>query len=280
MARVLIAGCGYVGTALGLRLAGAGHAVWGLRRNAAALPDPIRPLPGDLADAGGLPPLPEDLDTVFYTAGANGFTEAAYRAAYVDGPRRLIDAITAGGRRPARLIFTSSTGVYGDADGAWLDEDSPAAPARFSGRVLLEGERVVGGGPVPGVVLRLGGIYGPGRARLVATVRDGSAACVAGRTTYLNLIHRDDCAGILHHLMDLADPAPLYLGVDHEPMERCALLRWIAAEIGAPPPPVVPGEPGDEPQRGGNRRFRNGRITRDGYEFRYPTFRDGFATLR
>jgi nucleoside-diphosphate-sugar epimerase len=279
MARVLIAGCGYVGTALGERLAAAGHTVWGLRRDPSRLPASIRPLAGDLNAPGGLPDLPGAVDTVFYTVGASGFSEAAYRAAYVDGLARLLSGLQGAGLAPARLVYTSSTGVYGQGDGAWLDEGSPATPERFSGRVLLEGEAVALNGPFPAVVLRLGGIYGPGRARLVASVRDGSAACIAGQTSYLNLIHRDDCAGALAHLMDLPDPAPVYLGVDHCPMERCALLHWIARSLGLPAPPTVAGGADSEPQRGGNRRFRNDRLVQSGYTFRHPTFESGFPSL-
>src|SRR5690606_35593998 len=107
---VLIAGCGYVGSALALQLLSEGHSVWGLRRNVAALPDGVHPLQADLHQDPFVV-LPVPFDQVVYATGSEAFTEAAYRAAYVDGPRRLITALQEQGQAPQRVIFTSSTGV-------------------------------------------------------------------------------------------------------------------------------------------------------------------------
>lgn len=278
--KVLIAGCGYVGTALGRRLGQAGCAVWGLRRNVTGLPASIQPFAADLAN-DALPEFPTRFDIVVYAAGSDGFSEAAYRAAYVDGPRHLLNALKAQGQTPRCVLFTSSTGVYAQQDGAVLDEDSPADSPRFSGATIREGEALFETSPFSSVVVRFGGIYGPGRTRLIESVRNGSAECVADPPAYLNLIHRDDCAGVLQHLMGLAQPAPLYVGVDNDPMERCALLQWIADQLGMPGPKVVPPPPGPlDPQRGGNRRFTNARLRATGYRFHYPSFRDAFPDLR
>lgn len=277
---ILIAGCGYVGTALGLQLAAEGHRVWGLRRNPAHLPGAIHPLALDLHQ---LPdsPWPARFDVVVYAAGSDGFSEAAYRAAYVDGLQQLLLSLQRSGQQPRRVLYTSSTGVYAQQDGSILDEESPAVSPRFSGATILEGEALLHAAPFPSVVVRFAGIYGPGRARLIESVRNGSAQCVASPPAYANLIHRDDCAGALRHLMHLENPAPLYLGVDDEPMERCALLQWIADQLGVPGPQVVPAPPGAmDPQRGGNRRFSNARLRATGYQFQYPSFREAFPSLR
>src|SRR5690606_26975911 len=110
-----------------------------------------------------------------------------------------------------RFAFTSSTGVYGQSDGGWVDETSPAEAQGFSGRWIREGEKLLEASPCETVSLRLGGIYGPGRARLIGTVRDGSAVITDGPPRYLNLNHRDDCAAALEHLLFLDNPAPVYL---------------------------------------------------------------------
>ncbi len=233
MAKVLIAGCGYVGTALGLRLAAAGHVVWGLRRNPAGLPPGVRPLAGDLADPGSLGNLPGGLDYAFYTAGADAREAAAYRAAYVEGLRNLLEALGGQGQCPRRIFFTSSMAVYAQGGGEWVDEDSPAEPVHFSGRCILEGERLLFESQFPATVLRFAGIYGPGRTRLVRMVRAGEAAAPGGPPRYTNRIHRDDCAGALHHLMGLAAPEALYIGADHEPVPRGDLVRWLAARLSA-----------------------------------------------
>jgi nucleoside-diphosphate-sugar epimerase len=277
---VLIAGCGYTGIALGLRLVQDGCKVWGLRRNTAALPPEIQPLALDL-NRDPIPAFPVSFDAVFYTAGSDAFSEPAYRAAYVDGPRRLLEALQAQGQTPRRILYTSSTGVYAQQDGTVLDEESPADSPRFSGAVIREGEEVWNASPYASVVVRFAGIYGPGRTRLIESVRNGTAECVADPPAWVNLIHRDDCAGVLRHLLRVPDPAPLYIGVDDEPLERCALLQWIADQLGVPGPAIVPPPPGPiDPQRGGNRRYSNARLRATGYTFQYPSFRDAFPRLR
>lgn len=276
---ILIAGCGYVGTALGVRLAANGHHVWGLRRNPTGLPPGIEPYAADLSRPETLRNLPPALDFVFYTAGATAFTDAAYKSAYVEGVTNLLDALHTRSQHPKRVFFTSSTGVYAQDGGEWLDETSLAEPARFSGLRLLEGESLLHNSGFPATIVRLGGIYGPGRTRLIDQVRDGSARLVEGRRSYLNLIQRDDCAGVLRHLMGLPNPDSLYLAVDNEPVDRSALLCWIAGRLGLPNPPAVPADSVSDPQRGGNRRFRNTRLLESGYKLASPTFREGYLTL-
>jgi nucleoside-diphosphate-sugar epimerase len=280
MERILIAGCGYVGTALGRRLAASDDEVWGLRRSPGGLPPEIRPLAADLGELDSLAGLPPGLDVVIYAASAAGPTDDAYRAAYVDGLANLIQALVAGGQRPRRLLFTSSTAVYGQVGGEWVDEGSPTRPKAFSGRRLLEAEAVAAAAPFPAVVLRLAGIYGPGRTWLIDAVRRGEARCDDGPPIYTNRIHRDDAAGALAHLIALPEPDPLYLGVDCEPAERCEVLRWLAARLGAPPPAIGPAETaGGGPRRGGNKRCSNARLLASGYRFTYPSFRQGYGAM-
>src|SRR5262245_48127834 len=225
MANILIVGCGYVGTALGVRLTAAGHVVWGMRRSAAGLPAGIHPLEADLTAPETLRGLPAALDVVFYTAAPNGADDAAYRAVYVDGLRHVLEALARQHQSPQRVLLTSSTAVYPQSTGEWVDEASPTEPTHFTGRRVLEAEQVLLDGPFPATVLRLGGIYGPGRTGLIERVRQGLAACREGPPLYTNRIHRDDCAGALHHLMMLPQPGSCYIGVDHESADQCEVLR-------------------------------------------------------
>lgn len=273
--KVLIAGCGYVGGALAQLLAGEGQAVHALRRSARAMGEGVHTLQADLVSGKGLDALPADLDTVFYTTGADSFSEEAYRNAYVVGLRNLVARL---GSKP-RLIYTSSTGVYAHDAGEWVDENSETRPTKFSGTILLEGEAAVRESGLEATVVRFGGIYGPGRTRLIDQVRSGTAYTLAGRTQYLNLIHRDDCAGILRHLMLLDSPAPLYCGVDTEPLERGELLGWMANRLGVRHPPAVNAGGQPDPQRGGNRRVSSARLRASGYTFRYPTAREGYGAM-
>lgn len=277
--RVLIAGCGYVGSALGELLASEGHSVFGLRRDPVSLPDSITPVVADLSRTISSEALPQNLDRVFYTASAGGSDDAAYRAAYVDGPRNLLEALAPQQTNVRRLLFTSSTGVYAQTNGEWVDETSPTKPESHTGRRLLEGEKVVTEGPIPATVVRLSGIYGPGRARSIRRALDTPVD--DGPPNYTNRIHRDDCAGALRHLMLLPEPAPLYLATDQEPTDRRTVSDWLSKRPGSPlGGPLSEASPaGDSSRRRTNKRCSNARLLASGYEFRYPTFREGFAGL-
>jgi nucleoside-diphosphate-sugar epimerase len=214
---------------------------------------------------------------VVYTAGASSRNDAAYKAIYVEGPQNLLEVLRAQAQRPRRIVFASSTAVYGQTSGEWVVETSPTEPKDFSGRRLLEGEEVVRTGPFPAIVVRFGGIYGPGRSHLIARVRDGRAVCEPGPPTYLNLIHRDDCVGVLRHLLTMAGPEPMYIAVDHEPADLGTILRWTAQRLGvrlhagAGAAMLRP--------RSSNKRCSNARLLHSGYRFRYPMFREGFDAV-
>lgn len=281
MAHLLIAGCGDVGCRLGLRLVGQGHTVWGLRRHPEALPSELRPLAADLADPGSLHgvlrDLPPDLDAVIYTAAADGPSEEAYRRAYVTGVDHLLTVLEGRSTPPRRVLFASSTGVYGQTDGSHVDETSPTEPRRFTGQRVLEGEERCRASRIPSVSLRLGGIYGPGRTRLIDRVASGAAKCPEGEPTYTNRIHSEDAAGALAHLVTLEEPDPVYLGVDTESADLCEVLRFLAQELGVDPPEVVPRDQAG--RRGGSKRCSSRRLQDSGYRFLYPTYREGYAEL-
>ncbi len=275
MARVLIAGCGYVGCALGVRLSASGHRVWGLRRSVEEMPRGIEAVQADLTDLSTLSALPRSLDTVVYSPAAGRRDDDAYRRTYVEGIRHLLHALGEANELPGRMIYVSSTAVYGQTDGEWVDEDSPTAPVQFGGRRLLEGERLVADHPVESTILRLGGIYGPLRARLVDMIARQEPVTVGAHPSYSNRIHRDDCVGILEHLMTADDVRPVYLGVDHEPATISEIVEWIASRLELPQPRLASTPEG----RRGNKRCRNMRIVDAGYRFRYPNYREGFSSL-
>jgi len=305
---VLLAGCGDLGTEAGLRFAAAGHRVVGWRRSPEKLPAAIEGVAADLGSAE-LPPIPADTTAVVVAIAADSPTEEAYRAAYVDGLSNVLDAVLASGASVRRVLFVSSTAVYGDAGGGWIDERTTPEPGGFSGRTIREAEELLGsrlrGTGITPVVLRLGGIYGPGRTRLIDQVRSGTAVIPAA-SRFTNRIHRDDAAAAIVHLctMDTV-PAPVYLGVDHEPAELGDVLDFLATELGLPRPPsesagaVAAGAAGaaaggasasgasasggkaagGEPSRGGNKRASSGLLRSTGFEFQYPSFREGYRAV-
>lgn len=267
--KVLIAGCGDVGNALAARLLSDGCLVWGVRRRIEALGEGVQPWRIDLTEPSGFASPPAAFDYLFYTASADRRDEDHYRSVYVDGLRELLNALRFAGCPLRRIFFTSSTAVYGQSAGEWVDERSSTEPLRFNGRVLLEAEAIVRDAPETGINLRLSGIYGPGRTRLVRKVWNGEASA---SESWTNRIHVEDCAGALHHLMRIDDPARLYLGSDDEPVTTADVVTWLSGELGVAAPPKARSERL-------NKRCRNTLLRESGYRFELPTFRDGYRPI-
>jgi nucleoside-diphosphate-sugar epimerase len=273
----LVAGCGDLGTEVGLRFAAEGWRVLGLRRSPDRLPEPIEPVAADLTGPlDGLgDALPTAIDALVYTPTAGERSESAYRSVYRDGLQRLLDELDATGRPPRRLLAVSSTAVYGTDDGSDVDEDTPTSPTSATGRVLVEAEEAFHARRADAVCLRLAGIYGPGRTGLIDRVRHGEAV-VPAAPVLTNRIHRDDAAAaIVHLLVHVRDLAPIYLGVDEAPVDRGEVIRFLAAELGLPDPPIGEVRRG----RGGNKRCSNQRLVATGFTFAYPTYREGYRAV-
>jgi len=274
--RILVAGCGYVGSRLARMLVEAGAEVFTLRRSRVEVVVGATPLRADLGRHLDPAVLPQRLHGVVFSAAPSTPDEAGYRRIFAEGLGNLIRALTAGDGPPPRLVFTSSTAVYGQSDGEWVDEASATEPRRFNGRVLLEAEAMLHASPLAGCALRLGGIYGPGRIRRIEQVRAGSACLAPGGAHYTNRIHLEDAAGAIMHLLGLNGLDRIYLGVDHEPAADNDFLRFLAGELGLPEPPTAEAPP---TRRAGSKRCRNDRLVASGYRFAYPCFREGYRAL-
>ncbi len=276
--RVLVVGPGYVGGVVAARLVDAGHEVRALRRSASGVPGDPTPIRADVADPIAAPR--ESFDGVVYAVSPVGRTEDAYRAAYVDGPGHVLDWLGWSGDDESRFVLVSSTGVYGQNDGSRVDEDTDPSPTTATGRVILEGERALRSRHTGTVVLRLGGIYGPGRTRTIERVRTGEMPCPPAGI-FGNRIHRDDAAAAAIHLLEVPDPADTYVGVDREPAELRDVYRWLARRLDAPDPCATGGDEVDDApeRRGTNKRCDCTRLVESGYRFLYSTFRDGYESL-
>jgi nucleoside-diphosphate-sugar epimerase len=274
---VLIAGCGDLGTEAGLRLTAAGHRVIGWRRSSEKLPAQLEGAAVDLT--GPLPAIPADTEVVVMATAAAERTEAAYRSAYVDALANLLNALERDGVRPRRVLFVSSTAVYGENEGGEVDENTPARSSSATGRILREAEELLHARQPSAIVLRLGGIYGPGRTRLIDQVRNGTAV-IPDPPRLTNRIHRDDAAAAIVHLTTAVEaPEPLYLGVDSEPAELGEVLRFLAAELGVAEPPTGAASQSANTARGGDKRCSNHRLVASGFPFRYPSFREGYRAV-
>jgi nucleoside-diphosphate-sugar epimerase len=290
--RAVILGCGYVGLELGRQLRAAGHDVVGVRRSDAGLAAVesagLRPVRADVTDREALDAVP-DADWLVFAASSGGRGAEAAREVYVEGLETAVDAFADRAAdpdrsAPERLVYTSSTGVYGDHDGDWVDENTPPDPRTEKTEVLAEAERVAtdyaAERGIDGTVARFAGLYGPDRYRL--------SRYLEGPVTegYLNMVHRDDAAGAVAYLLtgDLArDEAVLV--VDDEPVEKWAFADWLAEQCGVPAPPkqtkaerLAEGDLSDPAQRRirTSKRCSNDYLRSLGYEFAYPTFREGY----
>lgn len=273
MAKVLIAGCGDVGGRLASRLADAGHEVYGLRRSVFSLAG-VNALCGDVTKPDSLN-FPPRLDYVFVILSPDEPGSEAYRRVYLEGTRHLLQALA--GQSLRRIFWVSSTSVYGQDDGSWVDEDSPSEPDSATARVLLESEALLDHCAWPSTVVRFAGIYGPGRLRLLRWVEAGRPV-QAEPVLWTNRIHVEDCAGLLSFLFvqDVSGTplASRYIGTDDQPAPQQEVLDWLAATLGLP---HVAGE--IRPDAGSNKRLSNQRISALGYSLQFPGYREGYRSV-
>jgi nucleoside-diphosphate-sugar epimerase len=294
VADILIAGQRYIASELANRLVYEGHRVWTWRSPGPNLPEAILPLYWEAEPSRGAAPvarttplfpgiaapprvwsIPEGFELVFYIVAASGDTDAHYREVFVDGLARLLALLHQLKRLPRRLFLASTTAVYGQKDGSWVDEESPTAPEHHSGRRMLEGEVLLSCSGIPATVVRYGAVYGPGQAYILDNLRAGNIRLFRGPPVYLNLIHRIDSVRALLHLMRLEEPASIYNAVDGAGAEFNEIVRWLAAELGRPVPPYEDGGGAS----GNIKRCRNERLLNSGFWFGFPCYRDGFSAL-
>ena len=269
---VLIAGCGDVGCQLGLNLLDQGLEVYGLRRNINQLPDGIQGIAADLSD----PETPRNLPAttiVVYAVAASRHDEDGYRRAYCEGLQHLLAGLP---ESPRHLFFTSSTSVYHQNDNDWVDETSPTQPTSFSGQIMLEAEYIALHSKIPATIVRFSGIYGPGRNHLINQARSGRSA-PTDPVLFSNRIHRDDCADVLAHLISRSlngNPlARIYLATDDEPAPLHEVSEWLAEKLEVD---ITDRSAG---RRTGSKRCSNRLLRATGYNFRYPTYREGYLSV-
>lgn len=281
--RILILGCGYVGRAAGEALARAGHEVFGVQRrleDGALAAAGIHPLVGDVTQPASLAALPSPFGVVVNCVSSAGGDAAAYRRVYLEGTRHVLAWLRA--TPPCRYVHVSSTSVYGQTDGGWVDEDSPTAPGAETARILVATEellRAEAAAGFPAVILRVAGIYGPGRGRLFQQLLRGEARLDGDGSRWLNQIHRDDVAGAIAIALERGHPGRTYNVADDEPVTQRDFLTWLADELGLPAPAAgTPTEARARKRGATNKRVRNRRLREElGWVPRFPTFREGYA---
>ena len=273
MPRIIIAGCGFVGLAAARVFHAADWDVLGLthsQESAEALREEKFSLAScDISDAAAVRAVAARFgsapDAVIHCASSGRGGADAYRSVYLGGARNLLDALT-----PARLLFTSSTSVYAQTDGAIVNEGSPAEPPSETGRLLRETEELVLAHG--GIVARLAGIYGPGRSVLLRKFFTGEAVIEGDGMRIVNQVHRDDIASALRVLVERR-AAGIFNVSDDSPMPQRELYAWLAQRFSLPLPPTGPIDPNRK--RGWtSKRVSNAKLRALGWAPMFPNFFD------
>lgn len=231
----LVVGCGYLGLRVARLWRHAGDRVYAVTRSAerarSLAAEGLDPIIGDVTAPAALPDLPA-IDTLFWAVGFDRASGASYRDVHVAGLGRVLDAIPGA----PRVVFASSTGVWGTEDGSVVDETTPAHPTREAGRVLLEAESLLHTRTGDrGTALRFAGLYGPDRLPRLEDLKAGRPIA-ADPDSWLNLVHVDDAARIVVAVAAAPHARRLYVVSDGHPVRRRDWYAHLATRTGSPPP--------------------------------------------
>lgn len=278
----LIVGCGYLGLRVAKAWLAEGHRVAALTRSADRAAElsreGIQPIVGDICEPTTLSALPA-ADTVLFAVGYDRASGRSQQSVYVDGLTNVLQALA---NRFGRLIYISSSSVYGQSDGDWVDELSACLPTQPGGKCCLAAEALVQsvGNPMSGTcqtnILRLSGIYGPDRLlSRVESLRSGEP--LAGRPdAWLNLIHVDDAVLAVRSCEERGRPGQFYLVSDSQPIRRADYYSRLAELVGAPVPRFDPETAASRGSGGINKRCRNRRLLDElKVELAFPTISEG-----
>ncbi len=281
----LIFGNGYLGARVANRWLASGEQVHGVtrseQRGAQFASQGMLPLVADITQPGSLQALPV-ADTVLFAVGLDRRANMPIRKVYVDGLRNVLDNLSSS---VGHFIYISSTGVYSQSDGGWVDEESPCEPTREGGQACLEAERLLAGHPIGArtSILRLAGIYGPGRIPRREQITSGQPLSLP-TAGYLNLIHVDDAAKVVCLVDEHANTPRTYLVADGHPVIRGDYYLELAKLLAAPPPRFQSAtelETSPKSSRAeSSKRISNERLVANfGNMFDYPSYREGLRAI-
>jgi nucleoside-diphosphate-sugar epimerase len=279
----LIIGCGYLGSRVARRWRDAGHEVFAVTRSGerarAFTREGYRAIVADVLDPASLTQLPVS-DSVLFAIARGRDASISIHELYVDGLRNVLDALP---QATGRILYASSTGVYAHSRGETVDESSPTEPVRDGGRASLAAEQLLRAHRLGdrAIILRLAGLYGPGRIPLVDKIRAGEPI-PAPDEGWLNLIHVDDAASAVVAAAERAAPPRTYLVADGQPVLRRDYYRELARLLAAPEPRFAP-PAADNPAAAratSSKRVSSARMQAElRVPLAYPSFREGLAAI-
>jgi len=230
----------------------------------------ILPVVGDVLDPESLRQLPE-VGVVLYAVGLDRRAGRSMRDVYVQGLENVLKVVRCSGP----ILYVSSTGVYGQTDGEWVDETSETNPLEESGQVVLDAEVMLRKYRPDAVVLRFAGIYGPDRVLRKQALLNGEPL-VGDTEKWLNLIHVHDGRDAVIAAEVNAKPGETYLISDDEPVQRRAFYIQAAEILGAPPAAFAPVSMSSPTVKEANRRIRNTKAKQElGFVPKFTTYREG-----
>ncbi len=303
MYHVQVVGAGYAGSRIAACFREKKQKVWAVtrsgKRNAEFEALGILPVIADLTKPATLEKIPPAHFIVICPAPGEKKDEAAYSQIYLEGIRNYLAAIRQN-PKPNLIVYLSSTGVYSDKKGEWIDEATPPEPDTEKGKILLEAEQQVLNSGYPAIVFRLAGIYGPGRNAIARSSLSSPNVFVGDQRVadsrlksrgndsatpdrWMNLIHVEDIAGAMPVIFNKGQAGSLYLGVDDEPVLQSEFERWLSASLREGRTPkanafgALAGTGGSRLRRG--KRCSNKRLKGLGYQFKYPTYREGYEAI-
>ena len=274
MPRALIAGCGYLGRAIADLLIADG---WEIEAWTAS-PESARELSAtgrsalsvDISNEKSVAARKSKFDVVIHSASTRGGDVEAYRSVYLYGARNLLENFP-----DTRTLFVSSTSVYAQTSGEWVTEESPAEPKHETGKILRESEDLIR--DHNGIIIRLGGLYGPGRSALLRKFLSGEVKIDPDGDRFINQIHRDDAADAIRFLIGRGKSgAQIYNLVDNQPVLLSECYGWLATALNRPIPAT--GKSSSKRKRGdSNKRVSNEKLRSLGWAPKYPTFAEGMT---
>lgn len=278
MAKILIIGCGAIGTQLAHVLSAKGHQVTGLKRKPPETDGGmVNYFTADITSSADLEDLPADFDVLYFIVSPDGRNEESYHEIYESGLNNLLNKFSLAGSNPY-WIFVSSTSVYGQSQGEWVDEKSIAEPESVTSRLIRQAEQRLMDLNPENIIVRFSGIYGPGREYLLRMARQ-APAIQQNPPYFTNRIHQQDCVGVLAFLLErrLAGVAleQCYLASDDDPAPMWEIMSWLAEHMHCQPPTVK----SIDKHCVMNKRCNNQRLKALGYKFLYPSYKNGYIGL-
>lgn len=275
---ILVIGCGDLGTRLGLKMVHKDWIVYGIRRNTTQIPKEIQSISIDLYQESMPDNWPKvHSDYVVFCVAPNREEHLNYERLYYYGLKNILHWLQQAQQKPKRLFVVSSTAVYDQNEGEWVDEQSLTKPSITQGKTMLAMEELAFSSSIPTTSIRLSGIYGPGRTYLINQAKQG-IFYPANPLLYSNRIHISDAANLIQKLITHHHEgntlSNCYIGVDDSPTPIQEVLAWLQKKLDNIKPHTQLNQ-----RRAGSKRLTNKQAKSIGWKPHYPSYQEGYTEL-